>query len=116
MLRVLLPVDGSKSAVRAAQKLIETLGWYKERPRIDLLAVHLPVPRVPNMSVVVPAANDARPAPAARQRKTSTGIALWVRTFCVSLPRTTPAKPRRPCEAMQMRSHFFLLATAMICA
>src|ERR1700693_974751 len=53
MLKILLPVDGSESAVRATQKLIETLGWYKEQPRVDLLAVHLPVPRFPNMSVVI---------------------------------------------------------------
>jgi len=53
MLKVLLPVDGSKSATRATKKLIKTLGWYKEQPRVDLLAVHLPVPRLPNMSLVV---------------------------------------------------------------
>ena len=53
MLKVLLPVDGSESAARATHKLIETLGWYKEQPSVDLLAVHLPVPRFPNMSVVV---------------------------------------------------------------
>jgi nucleotide-binding universal stress UspA family protein len=53
MLKVLLPVDGSPSAVRATQKLIENLGWYKAPPAIDLLAVHLPVPRVPNMGSFV---------------------------------------------------------------
>jgi nucleotide-binding universal stress UspA family protein len=53
MLKVLLPVDGSKSATRAAKKLVETLAWYKGRPQIDLLAVHLPVPRFANMGVVV---------------------------------------------------------------
>ena len=53
MLKVLLPVDGSPSAVRATQKLIETIGWYKAPPAIDLLAVHLPVPRVPNMGSFV---------------------------------------------------------------
>jgi nucleotide-binding universal stress UspA family protein len=53
MLRVLLAVDGSECAVRATQKLIGTLGWYKEQPRVDLLAVHLPVPRFPNMGVVI---------------------------------------------------------------
>ena len=53
MLKVLLPVDGSESATRATQKLIETIGWYKEPPEIDLLAVHLPVPRLPNMDIVV---------------------------------------------------------------
>ena len=55
MLKVLLPVDGSESATRATQKLIETLGWYKEQPRVDLLAVHLPVPQFPNMSLVISA-------------------------------------------------------------
>jgi nucleotide-binding universal stress UspA family protein len=49
----LLPVDGSPSALRATQKLIETLDWYKETPAIDLVAVHLPVPRVPNMGAFV---------------------------------------------------------------
>lgn len=53
MLKVLLPVDGSPSAVRATEKLIETLGWYKELPEIDALAVHLPLPRVPNMGAFV---------------------------------------------------------------
>jgi nucleotide-binding universal stress UspA family protein len=53
MLRVLVPVDGSESATRATQKLIETLGWYKEQPKVDLLAVHLPVPQFPNMRVVI---------------------------------------------------------------
>ena len=53
MLKVLLPVDGSESAARATQKLIATIGWYKEPPVIDLLAVHLAVPHYPNMSKVV---------------------------------------------------------------
>jgi nucleotide-binding universal stress UspA family protein len=53
MLKVLLPVDGSEAATRATHKLIETLDWYKEQPRIDLLAVHPLLPRVPNMRVVI---------------------------------------------------------------
>jgi nucleotide-binding universal stress UspA family protein len=53
MLKVLLPVDGSKSATRATQKLVKTLGWYKEQPTVELLTVHLPIPRFPNMRVVV---------------------------------------------------------------
>jgi nucleotide-binding universal stress UspA family protein len=53
MLKVLIPVDGSDCSRRATRKLVEMLGWYKEPPHIDLLAVHLPVPRFPNMSVVV---------------------------------------------------------------
>ena len=53
MLKVLLPVDGSPSALRATQKLIDTLAWYKESPTIEIVAVHLPVPKVPNMGAFV---------------------------------------------------------------
>ena len=53
MLKVLLPVDGSPSAVRATAKLIDTLGWYKEAPSIEVVSVHLPLPRVPNLGAFV---------------------------------------------------------------
>ena len=53
MLRILLPVDGSPSAVRATQTPIDKLGWYKEAPSLDVVAVHLPVPSVPNMGSFV---------------------------------------------------------------
>ena len=33
VLKMLIPVDGSESAVRATEELIKTLDWYKERPR-----------------------------------------------------------------------------------
>jgi nucleotide-binding universal stress UspA family protein len=53
MLKVLLPVDGSETAVRATQRFIESRDWYKEAPHVDLLAVHLPVPHFPNMGIVI---------------------------------------------------------------
>jgi len=53
MLKILLAVDGSESAVRATRKLIETAGWYKERPAVELVAVHLPVPTVGFADLVV---------------------------------------------------------------
>ena len=53
MLKVLIPVDGSDCSKRATEKLVEMLGWCKEPPQIDLLVVHPPVPRFPNMSIVV---------------------------------------------------------------
>jgi len=55
MLKILLPVDGSPSALRATQKLVDTLGWYKEAPQIEVMSVHLPIPRVPNMGAFVSA-------------------------------------------------------------
>jgi len=53
MLKVLLPVDGSPSAVNATRKLIETLDWYREPPTIEVCTVHLPLPKVPNMGAFV---------------------------------------------------------------
>jgi nucleotide-binding universal stress UspA family protein len=52
-MKVLLPMDGSASSARATEKLVQTLRWYREQPEIELLAVHLPVPRLPNMSLVI---------------------------------------------------------------
>jgi nucleotide-binding universal stress UspA family protein len=46
VLKILLAVDGSESAARATQKLIETAGWYKEPLEIELVTVHLPLPHV----------------------------------------------------------------------
>jgi nucleotide-binding universal stress UspA family protein len=51
--KILLAVDGSEASVRAAAKLVTTLEWYKTAPDIDVLTVHLPVPKVGNMSAVV---------------------------------------------------------------
>jgi len=53
MLKVLLPVDGSVSAVNATRKLVETLPWYRGAPAIELCTVHLPLPSVPNMGTFV---------------------------------------------------------------
>ena len=59
-----------------------------------------------------------RPAPVPKEQTlidhltTSTGTVECVRTFCVSLPRIIPVTPRRPCEAMTMRSQPLALAVS----
>lgn len=53
MLKLLLAVDGSESAIRATRKLIETAAGYKEPPQVELVTVHLPVPHVGGFSGVV---------------------------------------------------------------
>lgn len=53
MTRILLPVDGSKHALRATRKLIKVAQQWLERPEIVPLYVHLPVPRVGGISAVV---------------------------------------------------------------
>jgi nucleotide-binding universal stress UspA family protein len=52
-MKLLLAVDGSEPSLRATRKLIETLGWYKEPPQIEVLNVHLPVPHVGGMHNVI---------------------------------------------------------------
>ena len=37
VIKTLLAVDGSDSAVRATRKLVETLSWYKDAPQVELV-------------------------------------------------------------------------------
>jgi nucleotide-binding universal stress UspA family protein len=51
--KILLAVDGSKHALRAVDCLIEHADWYREKPTVELVTVHLPVPKLPRMGLVV---------------------------------------------------------------
>jgi nucleotide-binding universal stress UspA family protein len=52
-MRILLAVDGSKHSLDAVQFLIKHSGWLREKPEIDLVTVHLPVPKLPGMGAAV---------------------------------------------------------------
>src|SRR4051812_10275214 len=52
-MKVLLAVDGSKSSLAAVDCLIDHADWYREKPTVVLLTVHLPLPKVPNLGKVV---------------------------------------------------------------
>jgi len=52
-MKVLLAVDGSKSSVKAVDWVVEHFGDARSRPAIELVTVHLPVPKLPNMGKVV---------------------------------------------------------------
>ena len=52
-MKILLAVDGSRHALRAADCLIEHADWYREKPVVELVTVHLPVPKLPRMGLVV---------------------------------------------------------------
>ena len=52
-MKILLAVDGSKPALNAVDCLIEHADWYREKPAVELVTVHLPVPRLPRMNLVV---------------------------------------------------------------
>ena len=52
-MKILLAVDGSKSSLNAVDRLVEQARWYREAPSVELLTVHLPVPKLPNMGKVI---------------------------------------------------------------
>jgi nucleotide-binding universal stress UspA family protein len=45
-MKILVAVDGSKPSLKAAQLLIEHCDWYRAKPDVELVTVHLPVPPV----------------------------------------------------------------------
>lgn len=52
-MRILLAVDGSKPSLAAARLVVEHADWYREKPDIELVTVHLPVPKLGHMSAAV---------------------------------------------------------------
>jgi nucleotide-binding universal stress UspA family protein len=52
-MKILLAVDGSKTSDAAVKCLVEHAGWYSERPRVELVTVHMPVPSLPGMGAAV---------------------------------------------------------------
>lgn len=52
-MKILLASDGSKYSLDAVDCLIEHADWYREKPTVELLTVHLPLPKLPRMNLVV---------------------------------------------------------------
>ena len=52
-MKILLAVDGSQNSMHAVEFLIGHARWYGEAPQVELVTVHLPVPKLPNMGKVV---------------------------------------------------------------
>ena len=52
-MKILVAVDGSKNSLDAVDCLIDHADWYREKPQVELVTVHLPVPKLPGMSAAV---------------------------------------------------------------
>jgi nucleotide-binding universal stress UspA family protein len=52
-MKILLAVDGSKASLDAVDLLVEHADWYRSGPEVELVTVHLPVPKLPGLSAVV---------------------------------------------------------------
>src|SRR2546425_12717356 len=59
-MKILLAVDGSKPSLKAVKCLMEHADWYREKPAVELVNVHLPVPRIRGMGAVVGASQIRR--------------------------------------------------------
>jgi nucleotide-binding universal stress UspA family protein len=45
-MKILIAVDGSKHSLHAVETMIEHADWFRDKPEIELVTVHLPVPSV----------------------------------------------------------------------
>jgi nucleotide-binding universal stress UspA family protein len=52
-MRILIAVDGSKNSLDAVDCLVGHASWYREKPVVELVTVHLPVPKLPRMGMAV---------------------------------------------------------------
>ena len=52
-MKILLAADGSKPSIDAARFLIGNMDWMRERPGVDLLYVHPPMPKLSGLGAVI---------------------------------------------------------------
>jgi len=113
MLKILLAVDGSESAVRATRKLVEMLPLYKETPQVDLVNVREPVPVVGRSGPVTTRdmaqlyykeESDRALAPSARVLDEA-GVQYAVRVLVGDVPKSIAH------HAMQSRCDVILMGT-----
>jgi len=50
-MKILIAVDGSKHSLAAVDCLLVHADWYRQKPELELVTVHLPVPNVARMGV-----------------------------------------------------------------
>jgi len=52
-MKILLAVDGSTHALDAVKCVIDHADWYRTKPEIELVNVHLPLPKLPGLGSTV---------------------------------------------------------------
>lgn len=52
-MKILVAVDGSKNSLHAVQCVIDHADWYRRKPEVILVTVHLPVPKLRGMGLAV---------------------------------------------------------------
>jgi nucleotide-binding universal stress UspA family protein len=95
-MKILVAVDGSKPSLKAVQLLIDHADWYRERPEVELVTVHLPVPKLPRMGAAVGKSQieeyyqeeGEQMLAAARKKLDAAGIAYQPRILVGSIAET----------------------------
>ena len=101
-MRIMLAVDGSTHSLKAVRCLIEHADWYREAPAVELINVHLPVPKLPRMHLVVSASQiqkyyereGAAALSKARKLLDRAGIAYAARRFVGPIAETIVKQAR----------------------
>lgn len=52
-MKILLAVDGSKNAIDATVSLVNHTNWFRDKPVVRMITVHLPVPKIGGMGAVI---------------------------------------------------------------
>lgn len=52
-MKILLAVDGSAHSLDTVKCVIEHADWYRTKPEIELVHVHLPVPQLPGLGTTI---------------------------------------------------------------
>ncbi len=52
-MKILLAVNGSAHSLNAVKCVIDHADWYRDKPEIELLTVHLPLPQLPGLGTTV---------------------------------------------------------------
>lgn len=113
-MKILLAVDGSKNSLDAVNCLIEHADWYSEKPELELVTVHLPVPKLPRMKLVVAKYQIQRYyeeegeacLAAARRRLDAAGIAYNAKVLVGQVAETIVAYAKKTrCDLIYIGTH-----------
>jgi len=59
-MKILVAVDGSKASLNAVKCLVDHADWYRDKPQVELVTVHFPVPQLPGLGAAVGKSQVAR--------------------------------------------------------